>query len=271
MLYLSLALTPIFIIILYVYFQDKYAKEPKLTLFITFLLGIVAVIPAALIEMGYELFFNFKEGITIWITVLYSFFGVAFTEEFCKFLFLRWYIYKNKNFKEPMDAVVYSVFLSMGFAALENVFYVFFSDDPISTAIARSFTAVPAHATFGVIMGLYMGLARFTFTHKRVKYLWSSIIFASLAHGLYNLFLFFECMWCPLISILVLIILCIISLKIISRFKKISPFKKRKYFLSLRTKQKSLQEIEDNENRKNALKQKLKKILLKKRNNTENT
>jgi len=257
MLSLSLAVTPIFIIIVFVYFQDKYSREPTLTLFIAFILGIVSVLPAMLIESIYTMIFNFQSGINLPTTVLYSFFGVGLTEELSKFLFLRWYIYRNKNFSEPMDGVVYAVMVSMGFAAIENVLYVIMSSDPIYTAIARSLSAVPAHACFGVIMGLYFGLSRFTYAGKRIRYHFLSVALAALAHGFYNLFLFIGCKYCPLFTLLVLIICIIISLKIISRFKKISPFKKRIKFNLKQKRKLSPEELQHNEMRKQELREKL--------------
>ncbi len=264
MLAFSLALTPIFAIILFVYFQDKYSREPTLTLFTAFVLGIISVFPAIVIELFYEYALNFTTGINPYITVLYAFFGVGLTEELCKFMFLKWYIYKNKNFDEPMDGVVYAVMVSMGFAAVENIFYVFSSNDPTATAITRSLTAVPAHACFGIIMGLYFGLARFTFKRKRFYYLIISISFASIAHGFYNVFLFIGCKYCPLLTVLVLIVCVIISLRIISRFKKISPFKKKYLFLTKNRKIKTAEELEKIERRKTELRKKLQKKLRKK-------
>lgn len=271
MLPLSLALTPVLVIILFVYFQDKYSKEPTLTLFVAFILGIVSVIPAILIENVYEVAFNFTSGINLPLTVLYSFIGVGLTEEFCKFIFLRWYIYKNKNFNEPMDGVVYAVMVSMGFAAIENVYYVLYSEDPIVTAIARSLTAVPAHACFGVIMGLYFGMSRFTYSHRRLRYLVISVVLAATAHGFYNLFLFIGCRFCPFITLLVLIICIIISLRIISRFKKISPFKKRYVLITHRKRIITAEELQHNELRKQQLREKLKKVFRKKKIKSDNT
>jgi protease PrsW len=265
MLPLSLALTPVLIIILFVYFQDKYSKEPKLTLFVAFLLGVVSVVPAIILETGYELLFNFTTGVNVYVTILYAFFGVGLTEELCKFLFLRIYIYKNKNFDEPMDGVVYAVMVSMGFAAIENVHYILYSHDPIGTAIARSLTAVPAHATFGVIMGLYFGMSRFTYQRKRFKYLALSILLATLAHGFYDVFLFLPCQYCPLLSLVVLIICIIISLRIISKYKRISPFKKRYVLFTHRRRIITAEELENNEVRKKQLREKLKNVFKKKR------
>lgn len=264
MLPLSLALTPVFIIIVFMYFQDRYSKEPKLTLFVAFLLGIASVIPAIVIETLYELLIGFKSGVNPFMTVLYAFLGVGLTEEFSKFVFLRWYIYKNRHFDEPMDGVVYSVMVSMGFAAIENIHYVIYSHDPLGTAIARSLTAVPAHACFGIIMGLYFGMSKFTYTHKRFGFLLKSLLFATVAHGFYDVFLFLECRYCPIVTLFVLIICIIISLRIISRYKRISPFKKRHIFISQRNRKLMPEELERNEKRKNYLREKLKGILKRK-------
>ncbi len=270
MLALSLALTPVFVIILFVYFQDKYSREPTLTLFVAFLLGIVSVIPAIIIEAVYEYIFHFTTGINNFTSVLYAFIGVGLTEEFCKFIFLRWYIYKNKNFTEPMDGVVYAVMVSMGFAAIENIMYVFSSSEPIFTAIIRSVSAIPAHATFGVFMGLYFGLARFTFKRKRFRYLLISVILAAGAHGIYNSFLFVECQYCPLITLAALIVFIIISLRIISRFKRISPFKKKFALLTHRKSAFSEEQRAINEKRKIELRKKLKNVLRRKNKNPQN-
>jgi RsiW-degrading membrane proteinase PrsW (M82 family) len=254
MLNLSLALTPIIIIVIFIYFQDKYEKEPIRFLLLTFFLGAISVIPAIVIETAYEELFNFTRGVNLIRTILYSYIGVGLTEEFCKFIVLRWIIYKNKHFNEPMDGVVYAVMVSMGFAAIENTVYVLTSHDPITTAIYRSLTAVPAHASFAVIMGLYVGLARFSVKRKRTKLLTYSIVGSAFAHGTYNVFLFVECYYCPIFTFIALIISIIISLRIISRFKKISPFKKKLQFLKLKNRLVSSEERKRNEERKEELK-----------------
>jgi RsiW-degrading membrane proteinase PrsW (M82 family) len=69
-------------------------------------------------------------------------------------------LYNNKNFNEPFDGIVYAVIVSMGFATIENIIYVF--QYGFATGILRLFTAVPAHAAFGILMGYFLGKAKFT-------------------------------------------------------------------------------------------------------------
>jgi RsiW-degrading membrane proteinase PrsW (M82 family) len=58
-----------------------------------------------------------------------------------------------------MDGVVYGAVASLGFATLENILYV--TPNGFAVAAARAFTAVPGHALLGVIMGYYVGRAKF--------------------------------------------------------------------------------------------------------------
>jgi len=76
--------------------------------------------------------------------------------------------------------------VSMGFAVTENVFYVF--EGGFSTAIGRAFTVVPAHATFVVLMGYFMGKAKFS-KNKTMLNL-TGLFLAILFHGAYDFFLF---------------------------------------------------------------------------------
>jgi RsiW-degrading membrane proteinase PrsW (M82 family) len=116
-----------------------------------------------------------------------AFFKVALVEEFSKFLFVRLILFPNKNFNEPFDGIVYAVMVSMGFAALENIVYVF--QYGYQTGILRMFTAVPAHATFGILMGFFLGKAKFSHTRK-MFYTLTALLTATFFHGAYDYFWF---------------------------------------------------------------------------------
>ena len=110
----------------------------------------------------------------------------------------------------------------MGFACTENIMYVL--DGGYETAILRAFTAVPAHATFGILMGYYMGKAKFS-NHRLVLNL-TGLLMATLFHGAYDFFLFIN--FIPGISIgafVSLIIGIVLSRKAIKKHQKDSKFK----------------------------------------------
>ncbi len=185
---LGLAFAPSVYLMLIIYGKDKYEREPKRILLVAFLLGCVSVIPAGIIELFLKKPLDF-EFLGLGNFALSAFLGVALIEELCKFIMLRLHAYRLKDFNEPFDGIVYSVFVSLGFATLENVFYVLASDGQgVQVAIMRMFTAVPAHYAFGVIMGYYVGKAKFQ-PEKRLQYLSLGLFYATFMHGAYDFFI----------------------------------------------------------------------------------
>lgn len=121
-----------------------------------------------------------------------AFLVAALCEEAFKLLAVYILIWKNPNFNERFDGIVYAVFVSLGFALVENILYVF--SNGMSTGIARAFTAVPAHAMFGIMMGYYLGLSRFS-AKKRVRYFILAFLIPFFLHGLYDFILMVNIAW----------------------------------------------------------------------------
>jgi protease PrsW len=185
MILLLSSILPVIIIMIYLYYRDKYEKEPIRVLFLAFLGGVLAIITTLIIVYpltNFETFFFGSAG----NAVFQSFFMAAIPEESSKFLFLYWFIWKDKNFNENFDGIIYAVFVSMGFACVENILYVF--EGGLGVAAGRAITAVPAHALFGVIMGYYFAHAKFK-KQKRLQYLFQGLILAIVTHGIYNFLL----------------------------------------------------------------------------------
>jgi RsiW-degrading membrane proteinase PrsW (M82 family) len=132
-----------------------------------------------------------------------------------------------KDFNEPIDGIVYGVTVSLGFATLENIYYVYFLSDYFDTtsqslAVLRSFSAIPAHGIFGATMGYFF--MKYTFIKKQNN-LALCMIVPILLHGAYNYFAgsFF------IISLLIVIISWIVLLKNFSRLKKSQKKKRKEY------------------------------------------
>ena len=220
---IALTLGPVVAIIMFIYFKDKYEKEPLGLLLFSFFLGMLSTLPAIGLELLGEAF-GFKESSNLLQTAIYAFIVVGFSEEFSKFIFLRWVIFPNKEFNEPYDGIVYAVMISMGFAAVENVMYVM--KGGMHVALLRAFTAVPAHAVFAVIMGYYVGAAKFTFRASRIKYLVIGLLAATLFHGAYDFFLFQQLHGLlAILAFIVLILGIILSFKAIKVNQRLSPFR----------------------------------------------
>jgi RsiW-degrading membrane proteinase PrsW (M82 family) len=190
MVLLALALAPAIAIIFYIIGKDKYNKEPFINLLISFLLGVASTLPAILIQSVIsDLLKSWFVYQSILYTACFAFFAVGLSEEGSKYLMLRYYAYRQKAFDEPLDGIIYGVMVSMGFATLENILYV--SRHGFETAILRMFLSVPAHACFGVIMGYYVGLAKFN-KNKARFYKRVGLILAILFHGAFDFFLFLQ-------------------------------------------------------------------------------
>ncbi len=217
------AVAPIFTIIIYIYFHDKYEKEPVGLLIANFLFGaIVSIIIVTLLYLFTGRFLPITDEYSIWQQFIQAFVVVALSEEFSKYVIVKYFAQPKKAFNEPYDGIIYAVMVSMGFACTENILYVI--QGGYGTAILRAFTAVPAHATFGVLMGYFMGLAKFS--NNRFKLNIIGLFLAVLFHGAYDFFLFIG--FIPGISIgafVSLIIGIILSKKAIRRHQDNSTFK----------------------------------------------
>jgi RsiW-degrading membrane proteinase PrsW (M82 family) len=148
----ALAIGPSLVLIHFVWSRDRY-REPPGNLVVYFLLGALVVIPAAFLEsmLHVPILGGVVEGIEALPTAVWAFLGVALVEEAMKYGALWLRVRKDRHLDEPFDWLVYAVAVSLGFATLENVFYVV--EGGAAVAISRALTAVPSHALDGTLMG----------------------------------------------------------------------------------------------------------------------
>ena len=188
MLY-ALALIPVVGLLIFIYFNDKKEKEPFGLLVGLFFAGMGTIVTAIIAELvgGLILGAVFPAN-TVIGGVLDAMLIVAPAEELGKFLVLRLITWKNKNFNYNYDAIVYAVFVSLGFAAFENITYVFSSG--IGTAFLRMFTAVPGHACFAVFMGFFYSKAKYaSLTGKKgacTGFTALAMVIPIVIHGVYD-------------------------------------------------------------------------------------
>ncbi len=219
-----LALAPSVAICFFIYFKDKFNPEPKKLLVYSFLLGAFSIVPALALTYAVKYFFgiNHTASATDTDELIYAFLVVALSEEGAKFFFLRLYAYPKKDFDEPFDGITYAVIISMGFATVENLLYVY-DGGGLSTGIHRMFTAVPGHASFAVIMGYYVGMAKFS---HRKHLQWIGLGLAVLLHGIYDACLFLHHYPIMVIgAILTVVVGIIYSFRAIKLHQDNSPFK----------------------------------------------
>lgn len=175
------AVIPSLLLVLYFHRRDLY-PEPGKVIWATFGLGI-ATIPGVLI-VALPVDALLKGIADAHVAGLCSaFLTAAIPEEFFKLLVVRFWAARHAAFDEPMDGVVYGAVASLGFATLENVMYV--ASGGVGVAVLRAFTAVPAHAFMGAIMGYYVGRAKFH-PEERGRAMILAYLVPMILHGLYD-------------------------------------------------------------------------------------
>ncbi len=183
------AVVPAVFLMIRVYRSDRLEKESPGMLLKLAVFGVLSSLAAMVVEkiLSFILGVLVPENTVAYHVILY-FVIVAFAEEISKFIFLKFGSWHSPEFNCQYDGVVYAVFVSLGFALWENISYVL--NYGFTTAIVRAVTAIPGHASFGVFMGIFYGIAK---KYSKRKEEGKSLIFRYLAvlvpallHGTYD-------------------------------------------------------------------------------------
>lgn len=187
--YILAAVIPAVVLLGYVYRNDTVEKEPPGLLLSLALIGAAAAVCAGVLEAAAQRLLSLllAPGSRIY-TILSAFLVVAAVEEGIKFYFLKRRTWNHPAFNYRFDGIVYAVFVSLGFAAFENVQYVL--QYGLSVALPRALLAIPGHMSFAVCMGIYYGrakLCRGWGDEKGMrKNLGAGYLFAVILHGFYD-------------------------------------------------------------------------------------
>lgn len=205
-LILLTALLPVAILVFYIYRKDKNLPEPTGQLVKAFFYGVISAPSSFFISIPLGMMgLYLVEDTTVLGSVSSAFFGAAIPEESAK-LFVLWLVLrKNPFFDEKMDGIVYAVCVSLGFAAFENILYLFSDTESfLSIGIVRAIFAVPGHFCFGILMGYYYSIAKF-YPKSSIKNKILVLLAPIIAHGLYDSILFVMNVT-PIVSGLLLIV-----------------------------------------------------------------
>ena len=224
-----ISLLPILIILCLIYYKDK-NKEPLKLLLLLFSFGIIAklltmyvydyIYPNIQIPKAVNPEMNFLR------VILYSFINIALLEELLKWIMTYIIGYKNKEFDETYDGVVYAVFVALGFAFYENIFYIL-NYETISTALTKTLIAIPGHTCNAIFMGYYLSLAKIcSKKDKRLerKYIILSILAPTILHGIYDFCLMSNNILLISFFVIYASFLYIISIK---KIKELSKYNKK--------------------------------------------
>jgi RsiW-degrading membrane proteinase PrsW (M82 family) len=167
----------------YFYLKDRYAPEPRSWIVRIFLLGMLSTIPIALIEAAFGVFVpEFALAVVV----------APVVEEVGKFLVVYWFVYRRPVFDEPIDGIVYAVTAALGFAALENVVYLFaaYSETlalPLELSLLRAVLSVPGHALMSSMWGYALGHSLVTPHPTHTRLIVEGLLLAIVLHASFNL------------------------------------------------------------------------------------
>jgi len=215
-----LAVAPAITLLFIFYRLDRRNPEPFWLLIRLYIFGMISVLPILLVEtiLGIINIFQFFDTD---LKNVYSAFAVAgFSEEIFKWLFVYFIAYKHAAFDEPLDGIIYSVFVSLGFATVENILYVL--DGSYSVAITRAILSVPAHMLFAVSMGYYLSLSKFAMDEKNALFVLKSLVVPIFLHGMYDYILMTRYTFLLLLFIPYMIWMWIFNIKRLKRYHQLA-------------------------------------------------
>ena len=230
-IFFCLALAPVVLILWYIYKKDVH-KEPTGQLAKSFFLGVLISIPVCILETIMILILPKEEDLynSFICLFIYTFFGVGIIEELFKWIVVRFANYNNNHFDETYDAIVYSVFVSLGFAAFENLVYVFGDFlvngalESFITIVIRFVTAIPGHAFFGICMGYFLSKAKISQTKfekgKEKKFLFFSILIPTLLHTLYDFLIITQSFLMVIVWFIVVILFYVFAIIMVRKASK---------------------------------------------------
>ena len=181
---IALAFAPGIFWLWFFYKKDKIEPEPKHLIVKTFFWGMAAVIPAIFFETPFR---GLGGGMVLTVIAAPVF------EEYLKYSAVRRTIYAHDEFDEPMDGIVYAAAAALGFASLENAFFLFSAysrggeSQVWATLTVRAFLSVPGHVMFSAMWGYALGVAKFSPGVNKRKVIAGGVGLAMLLHGLFNL------------------------------------------------------------------------------------
>ena len=216
------ALLPCIVLLYYVYKKDKVESEPTGLLIKLFIFGCISTIPAIILEMvGTNVLTAIGlDPSSILFILIENFLVVGFAEEFSKRFMLKLGSWKDPNFNYLFDGVVYAVFVSVGFAALENVGYIM--SFGLEVAPIRGLAAIPLHAICGMFMGHAYGLAKYY--EKAGNYSASksamkmSLVIPMLIHGFYDFCASVDSEMMGYIWLIFVVVIDIIAIRAVKRY-----------------------------------------------------
>ena len=214
------AVLPAAFLLRYIYRKDKLEKEPRKLLFSLLFFGVAAALVSIVLEsFGKSILSLLVDENNPAYTIIFAFLVISVVEEGTKFFFLKRRTWNDPNFNYRFDGIVYAVFISLGFAAFENISYVM--GYGLTVAVTRAFLAIPGHMGFAVFMGLFYGRAK-RHAHSGNKKgetanLWAGYLAAVALHGFYDACALIGTVWSTGVFLAFVVVMYIVVIRMVRK------------------------------------------------------
>ncbi|MGA2418183.1 MAG: PrsW family glutamic-type intramembrane protease [Candidatus Staskawiczbacteria bacterium] len=214
------------------YLRKDAHPEPKKMILKIFLWGALITLPVFFIQIGFTYLLGKVNINPFTKELIYWFLIIAISEEFFKYLVIRTKVVNSPNLDEPLDIMLYMVIAALGFAALENILYLFAPIGQMSfsqligrtllVTFVRFIGATFLHTLCSAVVGYSLAIS-FCEVKRKYETLALGIITAVLLHGLYD-FSIMELNGYAKIAIPVVVILTLAFL-VFAGFEKLKKMK----------------------------------------------
>jgi len=211
-----------------IYQRDRYIPAPPFLVVRTFLWGVAVSLPVVIVEALLEA----VGGVTLGgglpgdssvARIAYGAFVVAgFTEEAAKFLVVRRTVYPSPYFRHSLDGVIFAAASALGFASIENVFYM--AEFGPAVILVRGPFSTLAHVFFSVAWGYALGQQKQAGRGRRVA---AALLAAMFLHGLFDFLLFLADPQYAAWAFVLFAAAAVVFIILIGRARRESPFRNK--------------------------------------------
>lgn len=174
--------------------QDSKRPEPRKVIILTFMAGMGAVLIALPLELGISYIMERISVPTAIVATSATLFLWALIEESLKYLSARLAALRRACFDEPIDAIIYLITAALGFAALENIFFllkIYYNEGMMAGIITGNLRFVGStllHTATSAIVGSSIAFSFYP-PKRRLPNLIASLILVSVLHFIFNFFI----------------------------------------------------------------------------------
>jgi len=155
---LPLFVAPLFLFFFIFYLKFKFKIHNYKNILLALVLGLFS---SLLLIFSFKLYAisDFDQIGKTQHNIFFAFVIIAFISELGKFLVLFYGFFKKKNFGGPVESIIYSLFISIGFTISSSILYVTGFINPIDNILFLYLYGI-SNLIFAILLGFFVGLGK---------------------------------------------------------------------------------------------------------------